>query len=340
MLRALLVPRLLLRSRVGATRWCASAETATINRLLDKAYHDRAELLSQLKVQTSLQEQRDKKLKETLEKGHGDRAELQEQLAALTHNFNQLADKWKADSIGMRERVTRKGIEGKGGQSRMAYRPAMEYAEKQPTHVGELNHEYLAKLAVNGNHCARRERLIREVVCVDNVTWSQAHEAINKFDEYNERYYWFETLPHRVGIIAACVCGVGSILLVFHPTIAQWYGVNIAGEDLPDEVKDISELTINQVGAWTWSWMEPVLGVASFALLCFQFTRSQANRMNMRTYSQQLVTWRARRILDKFGHVYDGSMLVAWSKFLPKVGLHWFPTYERNFRLKGPRSGL
>ena len=31
----------------------------------------------------------------------------------------------------------------------------------------------------------------------------------------------------------------------------------------------------NEVGTWTWTWMEPMIGTASFALLCAQFARAQ-----------------------------------------------------------------
>ena len=43
--------------------------------------------------------------------------------------------------------------------------------------------------------------------------------------------------------------------MVFCPPVALWYGENVAGEDLPEGMRDISEMTINQVGTWTWSWM-------------------------------------------------------------------------------------
>lgn len=146
-------------------------------------------------------------------------------------------------------------------------------------------------------------------------------------------------MPYRIGITLAFVGGIASAFMVFEPTVAEWYGVNIAGEELPEGVESIDEMTINQVGTWTWSWMEPMIGTASFVLLCAQFTRAQASKMNMKTYSDRILGWRADRLSQAFPQ-YDSSMVRAWAKHLPKVGYDFFPNYEANFRQKGPASGL
>jgi len=338
------------------TRWCASpaassASQASPNELVLKRRADEiaaslkqlevenAELRAQLRVQNSLSRQRNELLTRSLEAAAKERELFQEQLVSLTRDFHALAEKFYAENLGWGARVQRKGVEGKGGQSRMAFRPDVEYAMKQPTHVCELAHQSLAELAMLGNHCARRERLLREVMCVDGISWGQAHEVLNKLDQFNERYYWIETMPYRLGITTAFISGIASIVLVFWAPVAEWYATEVAGEQLPEGVKEIGELTMNQVGTWTWSWMEPMIGTASFVLLCCQFVRAQALKMNMRTYSEQVLQWRASRIAKAFPR-YDVSMLRAWAKHMPTCGLHFFPTYERNFRQKGPASGL
>merc|ERR1712113_908945 len=103
---------------------------------------------------------------------------------------------------------------------------------------------------------------------------------------------------------------MGGSLMVFWKPVALWYGENIAGEELPEGVKDISELTTNQVGTWTWSWMEPMIGVATFVLLCCQFTRAQAAKMNMKVWSDFLLEWRGNRLAKRFPQ-YDSSILCA-----------------------------
>lgn len=323
-----------------ARRWCAASKIEDkIDEYIAAAEASRSEHRAQLKAQTDLNKQRTQLLTKTIERTEKESEEIRTELTALTRDFDVLAEKLKEESVGFRPRIQRKGVKGRGAQSRMAYRPSVAYSEKQPTHVCELSHQSLAELAMIGDHCARRERLLREVMAVDNISWGQAHEVLNTFDRYNEKYYWIESMPYRIGITLAFVGGIASVLMVFWKPVAHWYGVNVAGEDLPDDIKDVDELTVNQVGTWTWGWMEPMIGVASFVLLCCQFTRAQVQKINMKTYSDRILQRRADRLAKAFPQ-YDKSMVRVWAKHLPKVGYDFFPTYETEFKQKGPSSGL
>jgi len=317
----------------------AAFDGESVPGLLRSLVAENTELREQLRVQNDLSRRRNEMLQENLRSAANEREELRNQVKSLTGDFHVLAEKFHAENMGGRPRIQRKGVEGKGAQSRMAYRPDEAYAMRQPTHTCELPHQSLAELAMLGNHCARRERLLREVMCVDGISWGQAHDVLKKLDTFNEKFYWFETMPYRIGIAAAFLGGVGSILLVFWAPVAEWYGINVAGEELPEEVKSISEMTTNQVGTWTWGWMEPMIGTASFVLLCAQFVRAQGTKMNMQPYNRQLLEWRASRIAKAFPR-YDESMLRAWASHMPKCNVTFFPTYERNLWQKGPPSGL
>lgn len=316
------------------------ADSLGLEERLIQAAVERAEFRSLLKATADLNRQRTEMVLRRLESAESDRVKLREELESLTHEFDNLAEKLKKESIvGSPDRVQRKAVSGRGAQSRMAFRPSIEYAERQPTHVCELNHNSLASLAMQQDHSAHRERLLREAMSVDRLTWGQAHEVLNSFDQYNERYYWFETLPYRIGITLAFLCGSMSYALVFCAPLAEWYGVNVVGEELPEGIESINDMTVNQVGTWTWGWMEPMIGTASFVLLCAQFTRAQASKMHMKTYSDRILAWRAARLAGAFPQ-YDGSMVKAWAKHLPKVGYDFFPNYEAQYRQKGPASGL
>jgi len=277
----------------------------------------------------------------------GERAELNAQLTTLTEEMRWLTRKLQDENTGLRARVQRPGATHLGGQARVANRPSVKYASKQPTHVSELGHDTLAELAMNHNHSATRERLLREIMCVEDVSWEEAHKTLDRLDEFNEKFYWYESLPFRIGITGAFVIAIGGTMMVFHRPVAVWYAVNVAGEAQPE---DISNFTVNQVGTWTWSWMEPMIGTASLVLLCCQFARGQARSMCMKTYGEYILQWRANRLarhIDE-SHVaghrkfpqYDRSMVRAWSKHMPRVGYDFFPIYERNEGLKGPTSGL
>merc|ERR1719401_1718311 len=117
--------------------------------------------------------------------------------------------------------------------------------------------------------------------------------------------------------------------MVFHRSCAQAYGEHVAGEQLPEGVQDVSELTTNQVGTWTWNWMEPMIGTASFVLLCLQFARAQSVKMNLRPYTESMLRWRANRVAREFPQ-YDGSMVRVWSRDLPHVNWNLMPLYRRH----------
>lgn len=310
-----------------------------ITERFDRAAAHHADLQSQLLSQSQKNLKHTEMLSQSLEVAAGERAELRGQVDKLYVDLHALTGQMLKEQVGVRERVQREGIKGHGGQSRMAYRPSVEDAERQPTHVCEMSHQTLAELSMMGNHCAQRERLIREIMAVDGIPWESAHEILNRLDEHNEKYYWIESLPYRIGITAAFVGGVMGTLMVFYKPVALWYGETIAGEELPEGVKDISEMTTNQVGTWTWSWMEPMIGVASFGLLCCQFSRAQLKKMNMKTYGEHVLQWRAQRLSHRYPE-YDGSMVRAWAKHMPTVNMNFFPVYEKYEGLKGPSSGL
>jgi len=217
-------------------------------------------------------------------------------------------------------------------------RPSVRTARLQPKHISEMGHSTLAALALQNNHAAHRERLIREIMSVDNCSWEEAHKVLSRMDTYKERYYWFVTCPYRLGIVIATTLGIGSIFLVFHPSTANWYGSRIAGEELPEGTDSVADLTINQVGTWTWSWMEPMIGTASFVLLCAQFVRAQLLRINMKTFLAIMESRKGARVAAKFPQ-YDQSMIRVWAKPLPQATTG-FPIYERTLGIRGPSSGL
>lgn len=325
---------------LSKARWCSSsAFTEEVKEMFHKAAMHQAELQSQMLAQGQMSAKRTKMLAQSLDDAAAERAQLREQVFNLSRDLRMLTHQIQSEQVGLRDRVQRKGVKGHGGQSRMSYRPSIEYAEKQPTHVCEMGHQSLAELAMSGNHCAQRERLLREIMAVKGISWGAAHDVLNNFDEYNERFYWAESLPYRIGISLAFIGATTGSLLVFWKPLAKLYADNVAGEDLPEGVADISEMTTNQVGTWTWSWMEPMIGTASFILLCCQFSRAQAAKMNMKTYGEHVLQWRANRLARRFPE-YDRSMVRAWAKHMPRVGLNFFPIYEKDAGFKGPTSGL
>jgi hypothetical protein len=205
--------------------------------------------------------------------------------------------------------------------------PTIDMVVNQVNHTCQLDNDTLATLAINGDGFARRERILREIMQVDRCSWDEAHEKLIEMDVFNERCYWLETAPYRLGVAVAAVCFVGSFLLVFHKPTARFYAEKVAGEEIPED-KDISTMTTNQVGAWTWEWMEPMIGVASFAILCLQFGRSQMLNMRMSAYTKWMLKKRGDRAAAQYPQ-YTGAIVRAWSVVLPSVDHTFFPRYKR-----------
>jgi hypothetical protein len=218
--------------------------------------------------------------------------------------------------------------------SRDDFRPKKSLLRPQVNHASQLDNETLTKMAILGDSFSRRERLLREIMQKDSCSWDEANDKLIEIDTFNEEQYWTHTFPYRVGISAAFLASVFSTLMVFNQPIAKWYAVSVAGfvgeaQNLPDGVDDVDSMTVNQVGSWTWNWMEPMIGVASFVLLCCQFTRAQCVKLNLSPYTEAMLRSRANRVVAKYSN-YDASMVRAWAKRLPPVGYDFMPKYRRH----------
>jgi len=264
-------------------------------------------------------------------------AEIRKHLSELTNDIHDLIVMLRREGVGYRS--PRPRLATCGSDARDVLRPENDFVVLQPSHLSEMGHQVIAKLALVSNHASHRERLLREIMAVEACAWDQAHEVLAVMDQYNEQYYWIISLPYRLGISAAFVFGIAGCLLVFYKPAALWYAHNIVQEDLPEGVDDINTMTTNQVGTWTWNWMEPMIGTASFFLICCQFTRAQIRNLDIKPFTQRMVARRADRCAQRFP-MYDKSVVRAWAKHMPVVGADFLPVYKRDQGFKGPTSGL
>ena len=118
---------------------------------------------------------------------------------------------------------------------------------------------------------AFKERLLREIMRADGCSYSQAYRVLGMMNTTNESLQNYYKLPYLIGIGTAVSGGILSIPVVFHQGTAVWFCETFVLEEVPD----LAELdTFWKVGAWTWTWMEPAIGTASFVLLSMQLIRS------------------------------------------------------------------
>lgn len=208
---------------------------------------------------------------------------------------------------------THEVVEYQGGEYRV---PTVEHAADQPRKHRECDNETLYVMAADGEWGARRERLVREIMRVDGLSWAQARVMVDDdINQANDKFAFLVRLPYKIGVTSGLVASVTSIPLVFHRDTALWFNERFVHEDLPEGGLDDLD-TIWKVGSFTWNWMEPYLGTASFVLLGLQFTRIHMERLHWKPYTERVLSWRADRLADAFPQ-YNRSIVRDYSKADP-----------------------
>ena len=200
-------------------------------------------------------------------------------------------------------------------------RPTIEEAQSMPREYCEMPNEILMQLGALGEHEANTERLRREIMAVDNVEWETAGGKLLEMEKANKAGMSIATFPYKLGVFAALLTGVGSIPMVFQLDLAMWFNEAYVTTDVPPPA-DLE--TWLEVGAWTWNWMEPVLGTASFTLLGFQFARAQMLNMRLKPYSDFMLHRRAENLYSSYP-MYDEKIVKEFAmsdNFLDTVECH------------------
>lgn len=91
---------------------------------------------------------------------------------------------------------------------------------------------------------------------------------------------------------------------------AMWFCAAFVKEDLPDPA---TLDTMWKVGAWTWTWMEPAIGTASFVLLALQLVRSHMQKIDLKPYRGLVSSWRADRLHRSFPR-YEREIVRDYAK--------------------------
>ena len=176
-------------------------------------------------------------------------------------------------------------------------KPTIEMAKAMPRAYSEMSNESLLVFSAQDDFGANRERLIREIMCVDHVTWDGAQPRLEEMELANKERMFWGTLPYKIGFVGSVTLAVASIPLCFHLNTVLWFNEHYVTADVA-EPKDLE--TWLEVGSWAWSWMEPPLGQFSFFLLCFAFARNQLINLGKKPYTDWLKNYRAERLKKRF----------------------------------------
>ena len=110
-----------------------------------------------------------------------------------------------------------------------------------------MPNDILLTMAVMGDQDAREERLIREIMSVDDVAWDQAQTTFQKMVKENRQGLFVSTLPYKTGIFCAMIAGFASIPMIFDINTVMWFNEIYVTSDVP-EAKDLE--TPLEVGSW------------------------------------------------------------------------------------------
>jgi len=174
---------------------------------------------------------------------------------------------------------------------------SLEEAKKLPREFEEMSNDVITIMAVLGDQEAREERLIREIMAVDGVTWADAQPRFREMMTANRQGMWLATFPYKVGLVTSVGAAILSVPMVFELNTVMWFNELYVTTDIP-EPADLE--TPLEVGAWAWNWMEPPLGTISFALLCLQFARAQLSNLHAQPYTEWMKERRARRLHEQY----------------------------------------
>jgi len=142
---------------------------------------------------------------------------------------------------------------------------------------------------------------------VDDVEYDAAEETVTEIANERKRLFVFEYLPYHTGMAAALGGGLISFPMIFHGDTVLWFNDKFVTTDVPD-MKDLE--TFLEVGSFSWSWMEPIVGQVSFVLLVLQFARSQAINLGLKPYGDKMMSKRSKRMIKKYPQ-YD-PMFLDW----------------------------
>ena len=85
------------------------------------------------------------------------------------------------------------------------------------------------------------------------------------------------------------------------------------------------------IGTWTWAWMEPMIGTASFSILCLQLVRSAMVNLAYRPIYAQVLSWRANALADAFPQ-YDRPIVKDFGRSQPLRSIELGPGFRPYLR--------
>jgi len=174
---------------------------------------------------------------------------------------------------------------------------SLEVAKQSPREFEEMSNDAIAIMAICGEQEAKEERLIREIMRADGITWDEAQPTFRQMKTDNRKGMYWATLPYKLGLYTATFSAFACIPMVFDLDTCLAFNEYFVTTDVADP-EDLE--TALEVGSWSWNWMEPPLGTISFSLLCLQFARNQMQNLQATPYTEWVKNRRAARLCNQY----------------------------------------
>lgn len=188
-------------------------------------------------------------------------------------------------------------------------KPTIAVAMAMPREPWEMPNEVLVLMAARGDPGAQVERMAREIMAVDQVSWEAAQPKLAEIRSAAIEGRTRNLLPYYVAVVISSLCVACCLPLTFDHDTALWFNEKYVTADVPPE-KDLE--TWLEVGGWTWNWVEPVIGIASFVLLLLQFSRAQLLNVRWTPYFKRIKLWKLKSVRAAYpqynAYVLDGFL--------------------------------
>mmetsp|Transcript_890 Transcript_890/g.1588 ORF Transcript_890/g.1588 Transcript_890/m.1588 type:complete len:240 (-) Transcript_890:79-798(-) len=195
-------------------------------------------------------------------------------------------------------------------EGHVGLKPTIAMAKECPREFYEMGNDMIIRLAAEGVFEAIQERLVRDIMAVDEIEYDEAREVMAGISSKNQEGMFVQTLPYYAGISTGLVGAFGSIPLCFERNTVAWFNDRFVTTEVPPP-EDLE--TWLEVGSWAWNWMEPPLGQISFFLLALQFARAQMENLGIKPYTAMMKSRRAERLANAFPK-YSPQLIKEFSK--------------------------
>ena len=169
------------------------------------------------------------------------------------------------------------------------------------------------------SHDLHQERLIRDIMAIDNVQYEDAAEKMKEVFAANRRGLTM-VLPLEAGCVLFAGLSMVCFPLVFHFETSQAFAdfVMASYDEIP-ETGRWREHGLANTGSWSWTWMEPIICVFS----CWQ-QRNQMKKLALRPYTNLIRSRRANRLAGLYPQ-YTRSIVKDFGRSQPLRGRKYNP---------------